>query len=141
MAINLHPSKIQFQLDLYYAGSQIVAGFPSPAEDYLEAAMDLNQTLIKHPAATFYGRVKGESMRDAGVNDGDLLIIDKSLPYKNNTLAVCFINGEFTLKRIKKEGNQIYLVPANSDFQPIPIKEDDDFSIWGIVTYVIKRAY
>lgn len=141
MLINIHPSKTQFQLDLHYAGSQIAAGFPSPAEDYLEATMDLNQTLIKHPAATFYGRVKGLSMKEAGVNDGDLLIIDKSLRYKNDALAVCFINGEFTLKRIKKKGNQLYLVPANSDFQPIPIKDDDDFSIWGIVTYIIKRTY
>lgn len=141
MSIIIHSPDPNSKLTLPNVGSQIVAGFPSPAEDYLEATMDLNQALIKHPASTFYGRVKGMSMIDAGVNDGDLLIIDKSLHYKNNALAVCFINGEFTLKRIRKEGNQLYLVPANSDFQPIPVKEDDDFSIWGIVTYIIKRAY
>lgn len=141
MSIIIHPPDPNSKLTLPNVGNQIVAGFPSPAEDYLEATMDLNKILIKHPASTFYGRVKGVSMIDAGVNEGDLLIIDKSLRYKNNALAVCFINGEFTLKRIRKEGNQLYLVPANSDFQPIPVKEDDDFSIWGIVTYIIKRVY
>lgn len=141
MSIIIHPLDPNSKLPLPNVGNQIVAGFPSPAEDYLEATMDLNKTLIKHPAATFYGRVKGVSMIDAGVSEGDILIIDKSLRYKNNALAVCFINGEFTLKRIRKEGNQLYLIPANSDFQPIPVKEDDDFLIWGIVTYIIKRVY
>lgn len=142
MSIIIHsPDPNSKKQTLPNVGNQIVAGFPSPAEDYLEATLDLNKTLIKHPASTFYGRVKGVSMIDAGVNEGDLLIIDKSLRYKNNALAVCFINGEFTLKRIRKEGNQLYLVPANSDFQPIPVKEEDDFSIWGIVTYIIKKVY
>ncbi len=141
MDLIIHFAETHFKLELRYAGNQIIAGFPSPAEDYLEATMDLNKTLIKHPASTFYGRVKGVSMIDAGVSEGDLLIIDKSLRYKNDALAVCFINGEFTLKRIRKEGHQVYLVPANSEFKPIEVKEDDDFSIWGIVTYIIKRAY
>jgi DNA polymerase V len=87
------------KLQIPYVGSQIVAGFPSPAEDYLENMLDLNQTLIKNPSATFFGRVKGTSMRDAGVDPGDLLVIDKSLRYRNGALAVCFINGEFTLKK------------------------------------------
>ena len=80
-------------------------------------------------------------MKDAGVDDGDLLVIDKSLTYRNNALAVCFLNGEFTLKRIKKEGDTLLLMPANPDFQPILVKEDADFAVWGIVTYIIKKAY
>ena len=84
---------------LQYISSQISAGFPSPAEDYWEATLDLNRELIKNPSSTFYGRAKGLSMKDAGVDNGDLLVIDKSLPYRDNALAVCFIDGEFTLKK------------------------------------------
>ena len=134
-------SRSQLNLPLPNVGNQIVAGFPSPAEDYVEAMLDLNQLLIKNPSATFYGRVKGTSMKDAGVDDGDLLVIDKSLTYRNNALAVCFLNGEFTLKRIKKEGDTLLLMPANPDFQPILVKEDADFAVWGIVTYIIKKAH
>ena len=128
-------------LGLQYIGTQITAGFPSPAEDYLEPTLDLNKALVKHPSATFYGRVKGLSMQDAGVDDGDLLVIDKSLKYRDNALAVCFINGEFTLKRIMSQANSLFLMPANPDFEPIPVKEEDEFLIWGIVTYIIKKAY
>lgn len=102
--------------------------------------LDLNRELIKNPSSTFYGRVKGLSIKDAGVDNGDLLVIDKSLSYRNNALAVCFIDGEFTLKRIKVEGNNLLLLPANKDYQPIVVKEDAVFSVWGIVTYIIKNA-
>ena len=141
MSIIIHLPDLNSQLTLPNVGKQIVAGFPSPAEDYLEAMLDLNELLIKNPSATFYGRVKGTSMQDAGVDDGDLLVIDKSLAYRNNALAVCFLNGEFTLKRIKIEGDTLLLMPANPDFQPIVVKEDADFAVWGIVTYIIKKAY
>jgi DNA polymerase V len=141
MSIIIHPSDPSSKLTLPNVGAQIVAGFPSPAEDYLEAMLDLNRMLIKNPSATFYGRVKGTSMKDAGVDPGDLLVIDKSLAYQNNALAVCFLNGEFTLKRIKIEGDTLLLMPANPDYQPIVVKEDADFAVWGIVTYIIKRAY
>lgn len=141
MSIIIHLPDLNSQLTLPNVGKQIVAGFPSPAEDYLEAMLDLNELLIKNPSATFYGRVKGTSMQDAGVDDGDLLVIDKSLAYRNNALAVCFLNGEFTLKRIKIEGDTLLLMPANPDYQPIVVKEDADFAVWGIVTYIIKKAY
>ncbi|HEY8344156.1 MAG TPA: translesion error-prone DNA polymerase V autoproteolytic subunit [Bacillota bacterium] len=141
MSIIIHPSDLHSNLPLPCVGNQIVAGFPSPAEDYVEAMLDLNQLLIKNPSATFYGRVKGTSMKDAGVDDGDLLVIDKSLAYRTNALAVCFLNGEFTLKRIKIEGDTLLLMPANPDFQPIVVKEDADFAVWGIVTYIIKKVY
>jgi DNA polymerase V len=130
------------KLQIPYVGSQIVAGFPSPAEDYLENMLDLNQTLIKNPSATFFGRVKGTSMRDAGVDPGDLLVIDKSLRYRNGALAVCFINGEFTLKKIKRDPEgRIWLMPANPDYEPIAVPDEAELMVWGIVTYVIKQVY
>lgn len=141
MKITIYNPNLTSELALPNVGNQIVAGFPSPAEDYLEAMLDLNKALIKNPSSTFYGRVKGVSMKDAGVDNGDLLVIDKSLAYRNNALAVCYLNGEFTLKRIKVEGDTLILMPANSDYQPIEVKKDADFAVWGIVTYVIKKAY
>jgi DNA polymerase V len=129
------------ELLLPYVGCQISAGFPSPAEDYMEPMLDLNKLLIKNPSSTFYGRAKGFSMKDAGVDHEDLLVIDKSLTYRNGALAVCFINGEFTLKRIKTEHGKVFLMPANSDYQPILVKEEDEFTVWGIVTYIVKKAY
>ena len=119
----------------------IPAGFPSPAADYLEAVLDLNEVLIKNPSATFYGTVKGNSMTDAGVEDGDLLVIDKAVPYRPNALAVCYLDGEFTLKRLQRKGEQLYLMPANPSYQPILVREGSDFAVWGIVTYVIKKVY
>ena len=125
-------------LDLPYIESGIMAGFPSPAEDFLDLSIDLNQELIRNPSSTFYARVKGDSMNDAGISDGDLLIIDKSLETTNGKIAVCFIDGEFTVKRIKIEKDCCWLVPANTDFNPIKVTEENDFLIWGVVIYVIK---
>lgn len=143
MSIHIFSAETYTRLNLDYVGRQISAGFPSPAEDYLETSLDLNRALIKNPSATFFGRVKGFSMQDAGVDDEDLLIIDKSLSYRNGALAVCYVNGEFTLKRIKVEDNTVLLMPANRDYdyKPIIVKEDDEFAVWGIVTYVIKKVY
>lgn len=121
------------------ADEGIKAGFPSPAQDFMDVAIDLNKELVKHPSSTFYGRVKGDSMIDAGIFDGDLLIIDKSLEPHNGDMAVCFIDGEFTLKYIKIEEKVIWLIPANKNYQPIKVTEANDFLIWGIVTYSIKK--
>jgi DNA polymerase V len=126
-------------LALPYVNEGIAAGFPSPAQDYMELSLDLNKELIKHPAATFYGRVKGWSMKDAGIDDGDILVIDRSLEYRNNMTAVCFIDGEFTVKKLKLEKGKVFLVPANDEFKPIEITQDNEFMVWGIVTYVIKK--
>ena len=125
---------------IHFVG-KIVAGFPSPAADYLENILDLNKVVVKNKASTFYGRVKGLSMKDAGVDDGDILVIDKSLAYRNNALAVCFLDGDFTLKRVKKTKDRLYLMPANKDFEPIAVHEGAAFSIWGIVTYIVKKAF
>ena len=117
----------------------ISAGFPSPAQDYIDLKIDLNKELIANPSSTFYGRVKGSSMKDAGIRDGDILVIDKSLEPQDGDTAVCFIDGEFTLKYIKIESDAVYLVPANSKYQPIKVTEDNNFCIWGVVTYSIKN--
>jgi len=127
-------------LDLAFVDEGIAAGFPSPAQDYMDLTLDLNKELIKHPAATFYGRVKGTSMKDAGIDDGDILVIDRSLEYRNNMTAVCFIDGEFTVKKLKLKDGKVFLVPANDEFEPIEITEENEFIVWGIVTYVIKKV-
>lgn len=118
----------------------IHAGFPSPATDYMTQAIDLNKELVKHPAATFYGRVVGDSMIDAGVEEGDILVIDRSLEPQNGNMAVCFIDGEFTLKHIHIDGSLLTLVPANPKYPEIKVEEGMDFKMWGVVTYVIKKV-
>ncbi len=117
----------------------ISAGFPSPAEDHLEDIIDLNQHLIKNKDATFFGRAEGDSMIGAGIGNGDLLVIDKSLRPKNQNIAVCFLDGGFTVKRIKIEKDTIWLVAENEKYQPIKVTSENDFVIWGIVTHCIKN--
>lgn len=146
-ALKLHSSST---LDIYSAQTEteldlpvlqgISAGFPSPAMDFIDLSIDLNRHLIKHPSATFYGRVKGESMKDAGINDGDLLVIDKSIDPVDGKIAVCFVDGEFTLKRIKTDSGGVWLVPANESYRPIHVTEENDLRIWGVVTHVIKSV-
>lgn len=125
-------------LALPLADGGIRAGFPSPAQDFLDLSIDLNKELVHNPSATFFGRVKGESMRDAGISDGDLVVIDKSLPPRDGKIAVCYLDGEFTMKRIKTDKDCCWLLPANNDFKPIKVTPDNDFVIWGIVVHVIK---
>lgn len=118
----------------------IHAGFPSPATDYMTQAIDLNKELVKHPAATFYGRVVGDSMIDAGVDEGDILVIDRSLTAKDGDMAVCFVDGEFTLKYLRMKDNELTLVPANPNYPQIHISEGVEFRMWGVVTYIIKKV-
>lgn len=136
--LDLYSSNTDTVLELHFVDDVIKAGFPSPASDFLDLSIDLNKELVKHPNSTFYGRVKGESMKNVGINDGDLLIIDKSLEPINGKIAVCFIDGEFTLKRIKLEKNYCLLLPENEDYEPIKVTEENDFLIWGILIHVIK---
>jgi DNA polymerase V len=146
MSLILHTEKnLEFysactltRLELPVICAGISAGFPSPAMDFIDLTIDMNRHLVKHPSSTFYGRVKGHSMKDVGIFDGDLLVIDKSLEPKNDKIAVCYLDGEFTVKRIKIEDNAIWLVPANTDYKAIKVSEDNEFLIWGIVTHVIK---
>ena len=137
--IDFYSANTTSELALPLVDGGIAAGFPSPAQDYIDLKIDLNKELIANPSSTFYGRVKGSSMQDAGILDGDILVIDKSIEPKDGDTAVCFIDGEFTLKYIKIEPDAIYLVPANSKFKPIKVTEENNFCIWGVVTYSIKN--
>ena len=118
----------------------ISAGFPSPADDFKEIRISLDKELVKNGDATFFARVSGNSMEDAGLSDGDLIVVDRSLDIEKNKIAVCFIDGEFTVKRIVIRNKKTYLKPENKDFQEIEINDKNELIIWGIVTYVIKSV-
>ena len=125
---------------ILFFNSGISAGFPSPADDFKEERLSLDDELIKNKEATFFARVSGQSMTGAGLDDNDLLIIDRSLEAENNKIAVCFIDGEFTVKRLKVENDCIWLLPENPNYEPIKIIENNELVIWGIVTTVIKKV-
>jgi DNA polymerase V len=120
--------------------SVVPAGFPSPADDYLDKKLDLNEYLVKHPAATFFVRVSGDSMIEAGIHDGDILIVDRSLPALDGRIIIAILDGELTVKRLRKKGQQITLVPENDLYEPIEINEFNDFEVWGVVTNVIHKV-
>lgn len=124
--------------ELPMADGGIKAGFASPAQDFIENGIDLNKELVHNPSSTFFGRVSGNSMIDAGIEDGDILVIDKSLEAHSGDIAVCFLNGEFTLKRVEIKKDEIWLVPANPKYKVIKVGKDEEFMIWGVVTYTIK---
>lgn len=119
---------------------EVKAGFPSPAGDYMELKIDLNRELVTNPDSTFFARVKGNSMINSGLNEGDVLVIDRSLEPATGKIAVCYIDGEFTVKHLKIEKNVCWLVPANNEFEPIKVTEENNFIVWGIVSYVIKKV-
>ncbi len=128
------------ELQIPFVTEGVSAGFPSPAADFMETNIDLNKELSENPLATFYIKVKGNSMIDAGINDKDVLVVDRSLEPRNNAIAICFIDGEFTVKRIQLEKDCLYLMPENSNYSPIKVTEENQLIIWGIVTYVIKKV-
>jgi len=117
----------------------ISAGFPSPADDFKEIRISLDRELVKNQESTFYARVSGDSMENAGLSNGDLIIIDRSLDPENNKVVVCLLDGEFTVKRIIKKNKRLYLKPENKNYKEIEIKNENQLIIWGIVTYVIKK--
>jgi DNA polymerase V len=127
-------------LGAVYFDTGISAGFPSPAEDFKQERLSLDNELIKNKEATFFARVSGQSMIDAGLNDNDLLVIDRSLSPAHNKIAVCFLDGEFTVKRLRVKNDEVWLQPENKNYQAIQITEANDFVIWGIVTNVIKKV-
>jgi DNA polymerase V len=116
----------------------VKAGFPSPAEEYEENPIDLNKELIKNPPSTFFCRVDGVSMQDLGIDDGDLLVVDRSVEPTDGKIAVCYIDGEFTLKKIKFEKDHCWLIPGNKNYRPIKVTEENEFIIWGIVVHSVK---
>lgn len=146
MSINKEQKLIFFKPDfesklrIPFIKEGVSAGFPSPAADFMETNIDLNKELSESPLATFYIKVKGNSMIDAGINDKDVLVVDRSLEPQNNKIAICFIDGEFTVKRIQKEKDCLFLIPENPNYTPIKVTEENQLIIWGIVTYVIKKV-
>jgi DNA polymerase V len=115
----------------------VTAGFPSPAEDYIEGKLDLNEHLVKHPAATFFVRATGDSMIDAGIHPGDILIVDRSLEAADKKVVIAVVEGELTVKRIRIVDEKIVLMPENENYKPLQINNETDFEIWGVVTNVI----
>lgn len=118
---------------------RVSAGFPSPALDFMETSIDLNKVLVENKIATFYVQVEGNSMIDAGIQDKDILVVDRSIEPRNNKIAICLVDGEFTVKRIKLDADCLWLMPENPNYKPIKVTEENQLIIWGIVTYVIKK--
>ena len=141
MKLILYSADLSSELELLFADQGIRAGFPSPAQDYMSESIDLNQELIRHPATTFYARAVGDSMKGCGIDDGDLLVSGKAISPQNGDIVVAYIDGEFTLKKVRLEpdGSCLWLIPANDEYPPIKITEENDFIIWGVLTYNIKR--
>ena len=141
--LHIYSADLSTVLNLPYADGGIKAGFPSPAQDYLTESIDLNKTLIKHSETTFFGKVSGDSMKDVGIDDGDLVVIDKSLEAKSGDFVAAFLDGDFTLKQFKLDeaNNCAWLIPANSKYEPIKVTEDNQFLIWGVITSCIKQFH
>ncbi len=137
-ALTFYSVNTDSSLPLPFVEGGISAGFPSPASDFLDAAIDLNKHLVRNPSTTFFAVANGYSMKGAGIDHNDLLIIDRSLEPHDGKVAVCVINGEFTLKRLLVKGRDIFLMPENEQYKPIKVSEYEDFEIWGMLTYSIK---
>ncbi|NLC45847.1 MAG: translesion error-prone DNA polymerase V autoproteolytic subunit [Firmicutes bacterium] len=128
------------KLSLPIAMTSVPAGFPSPADDYMDKKLDLNEYLIQHPAATFFVRVKGESMIQAGIHSGDILIVDRAIEPDDGKVVIAAIDGELTVKRILKRDGKLYLAAENPDYNLIEVSPEQSFIIWGVVTYVIHKV-
>ena len=120
--------------------SRVKADFPSPADDFIETRLSLDEALITHPVATFFLRVDGDSMQDAGILHGDMLIVDRAVRAEDNHIVVAVLDGEFTVKRLRKSAGRIYLIPANGEYQPIEVTEEMDCAVWGVVRYAIHEV-
>lgn len=133
--LSLQPVPSVVALPLF--ACRIAAGFPSPADDHLEATIDLNRQYVEHPAATFFVRVQGESMIGAGIHNGDMLVVDRSREAKPGSIVIAVVNGELTVKRLAFEADCVWLLPENPAFQPVRIGEGMELHIWGVVAHVI----
>lgn len=138
--IKIYNADLSSHIPLPFADEGVRAGFPSPAQDFISDSIDLNRDIIGHSDSTFYARAEGDSMIDAGVHSGDILVIDKSLTPGEGDMAVCCVDGEFTLKFVEKHDDYLLLVPANPAYEPIRVDEGNEFMVWGVVTYVIHKA-
>lgn len=141
MSIEIFKYEPQKKVLIPFLDARVNAGFPSPAQDYIDQKLDLNEHLIKHPSSTFVIKVNGSSMIEEGICDKSLLVVDRSLDYKNNCIVIACINGEFTLKKIDRIKGKYHLISANTNFEPIEINEENELLIWGIVTWVLNPKY
>jgi DNA polymerase V len=137
--LKFHTPSFATPLTCPLLADRVRAGFPSPAEDHMEGPIDLNRHLIRHPAATFFVRVSGHSMTGAGIQDGDLLIVDRAAEVTSGCIVVARIRDEFTLKRISRLGNRVFLVPENDKYPMIEVTEGSDFEVWGRVTGSVRE--
>ena len=137
----IYSADLSSELDLPFADCGIKAGFPSPAQDYITESIDLNKVLVRHSETTFYAKVSGDSMRDMGISDGDLLVIDRAIEAQSGDLVAAFLDKEFTLKQFKldRTNHCAWLIPANPKYEPIKVTEENEFLIWGVVTSCIKQ--
>lgn len=140
MDLKIYRPEINSPIEIPLAESGVHAGFPSPADDFLENMLDLNSLVIRHPEATFFARVEGDSMRDEGIVEGDILVVDKAVEPYDGCLAVSYIDGEFTLKRVRIEPDKILLIPANPNYKTIEISSDNEFAVWGVVRWILKSV-
>ncbi|MBL6871017.1 MAG: translesion error-prone DNA polymerase V autoproteolytic subunit [Flavobacteriales bacterium] len=127
-------------LDIPFYQSNVSAGFPSPAEDFMELDLNLQEYLVQHPSATFCVKVTGDSMQNAGIFSGDVMVVDRALEPKNKTIVLAVLDGEFTVKRIHKKGDLLFLNPENDNFKPIEITQEMNFKVWGVVTHIIHKV-
>tara|TARA_Y100001970_G_C14117067_1_gene794203 strand:+ start:409 stop:876 length:468 start_codon:yes stop_codon:yes gene_type:complete len=133
------PADTSKHLELPFFDTKIQAGFPSPAEDHMEQRLDLNSLVIENPSATFFVRVAGESMKDVGINDGDILVVDRSIEKWENRIVVAVIDSEFTIKRFTKQNESVVLEAENAAYPSIKITPETDFSVWGVVCWTLKK--
>ena len=136
--LTFHVPDLTTRQELPVAGGDVKAGFPSPADDFLDSPLDLNRELVHNPASTFFVRVSGDSMAGDGIGDGNLLVVDRSVAPYDGCIAVCYVDGEFTVKRVRLEKGCAWLMPSNPKYQPIRVDADNEFLVWGVVRHVIK---
>lgn len=135
----IEPADTSKHIELPFFDTKVQAGFPSPAEDHLEQRLDLNSLVIENPSATFFVRVAGESMKDVGINDGDILVVDRSIEIWENRIVVAVIDSEFTIKRFTRQADSVVLEAENPDYPAIKIIPETDFAVWGVVCWTLKK--
>lgn len=137
--VRLHRAANESQVEVPLYSHKVVAGFPSPADDYVEAKLDLNEKLVRNQDSTFLLVVEGDSMQKAGIRDGDILVVDRSIEPADGKIVIAALDGELTVKRLSVKSTGTWLVPENDDYPPIPVREESDMVIWGVVTATISQ--
>lgn len=140
MSLSVVSWRAEWPLIVSYFDGRIPAGFPSPADDYLESPLDLNEYLVSNRAATFLMRVEGDSMRDAGILDGDLLVVDRSVPSVTGSVVVVAVAGEYTVKRLRQTAQGVWLDPENAAYKPLQVRTDDELVVFGVVKHAIHTV-